>query len=162
MISSASSSSFASTRKPAEVVAGRPPRQSSGRAGGEDLRRGRPRAPDGEDGSVGHAAGRRRQWHQALMLNESDDDTVWSSSANSGVAGSRVISRILVVPYVLSSASASTRSTKHKRRRQNTNGSATTSPGARRGTQRSSARRWTYFVGTSNRTTLIIASVLGH
>ena len=38
MISSASSSSFASTRKPAEVVAGRRPRQSSGRAGGEDLR----------------------------------------------------------------------------------------------------------------------------
>ena len=149
MISSAFSSFF-STRKPAEVVAGLPPRQSSGRAGGEELNRGRPRALDGEDGSVGHAAGRRRQWHQALMLNESDDDTVWSSSANSGVAGSRVISRILVVPYVLSSASASTRSTKHKRRRQNTNGSATTSPGARRGTQRSSARRWTYFVGTSN------------
>ena len=89
MISSAFSSFF-STRKPAEVVAGLPPRQSSGRAGGEELNRGRPRALDGEDGSVGHAAGRRRQWHQALMLNESDDDTTWPSSAKSGDAGSRV------------------------------------------------------------------------
>ena len=90
VISSAFSSSFACTRKPAEVVAGRPPRQSSGNAGDEGLRCGRPRALDGEDGSVGQAAGRRRQWHQALMLNESDDNTVWSSSAKSGDAGSRV------------------------------------------------------------------------